>query len=217
MSSGFQRIQRFAFFRLRFEIRKPHEFMAVPPKVKFRKRKNVDGLDEDADVPLTLADLMNGDAFVSTAVQSPGPSHVSTTTLASPSQPKSAAGNSDPDEPMEVDQKPDPHPMVVGQGAKPGRIIGNDHPLYDFKSNIARGDVVTKAVADLGQVIPEIVAESFSSQRFDEALECMKVMRDVALQVCRRIATDCETGPLNPHAPRRRMKLMSGIGVCLHS
>jgi ATP-dependent DNA helicase 2 subunit 2 len=164
--------------------------MTVPPRVKFRKRKNVDGLGEDADVPLTLADLMNGDAYVSTAVQSPGPSFVSNTITASQS---GAQSDSETDEAMDVDPKSDPHPMIVGQGAKSGRIIGNDHPLYDFNSNIARGDVVTKAVADLGEVIPEIVAESFSSQRFDEALECMKAMRNVALQVRNRAAINRET------------------------
>ncbi|KAG8851859.1 ATP-dependent DNA helicase II subunit 2 [Tulasnella sp. 330] len=65
---------------------------------------------------------------------------------------------------------------------RPGRIIGNAFPLDDFKSNLERGDVVSKALQDMGDVITEIVEESFSTQRYDEALSCMKEMRNTALQ-----------------------------------
>lgn len=64
-----------------------------------------------------------------------------------------------------------------------GRIIGNAFPLEDFKTNLERGDVVSKALTDMGAVIQEIVEESFSSQRYDEAVSCMKAMRDTALKV----------------------------------
>jgi ATP-dependent DNA helicase 2 subunit 2 len=73
--------------------------------------------------------------------------------------------------------------MIVGEGATDKRIIGNVHPLFDFQQNIARGDVVTKAVADLGKVIQEMITDSFSSQRFDEAIDCMKAMRETSLKV----------------------------------
>lgn len=66
---------------------------------------------------------------------------------------------------------------------RPGRIIGNAFPLDDFRSNLERGDVVSKALQDMGVVITEIVEESFSTQRYDEALSCMKEMRETALQV----------------------------------
>lgn len=104
----------------------------------------------------------------------------------------SSTDNDEADERMDIDVPDVPHStkgasssggMVVGEGARHNRIIGNVHPLYDFKQNLARGDLVTKAVADLGEVISEIVDDSFSSQRFGEALECMKEMRRVAVEV----------------------------------
>jgi len=66
---------------------------------------------------------------------------------------------------------------------KPGRIIGNSHPLRDFRKNLERGDVVSKALEDMGAIIPEILESSFSTQRYQEALECMKEMRKTALEV----------------------------------
>ncbi|CAE6469453.1 unnamed protein product [Rhizoctonia solani] len=72
--------------------------------------------------------------------------------------------------------KPDAKP-------KPGRIISNSRPLADFKKNIeAQGDLVSKVVEDMCAVIPEIVDASFSTQRYAEALECMQVLREVALK-----------------------------------
>ncbi|KAG8984122.1 ATP-dependent DNA helicase II subunit 2 [Tulasnella sp. JGI-2019a] len=65
---------------------------------------------------------------------------------------------------------------------RPGRIIGNAFPLDDFRNNLERGDVVSKALQDMGVVITEIVEESFSTQRYDEAISCMKEMRDTALK-----------------------------------
>ncbi|KAL5640802.1 hypothetical protein ACGC1H_001326 [Rhizoctonia solani] len=66
---------------------------------------------------------------------------------------------------------------------KPGRIISNSRPLADFKKNIeAQGDLVSKVVEDMCAVIPEIVDASFSTQRYAEALECMQVLREVALK-----------------------------------
>jgi ATP-dependent DNA helicase 2 subunit 2 len=70
----------------------------------------------------------------------------------------------------------------VDAGRAPGRIIGAAYPLRDFKKNIARGDLVTKAVEDLGAVIVEVVTKPFASRRHVEMLECMAAMRDTALQ-----------------------------------
>lgn len=64
----------------------------------------------------------------------------------------------------------------------PGRIIGNLHPLSDFKENIKQGDVVTEAVRDLGAVIKEVVTKPFASRRHQEMIECMIEMRRVALE-----------------------------------
>jgi ATP-dependent DNA helicase 2 subunit 2 len=71
----------------------------------------------------------------------------------------------------------------IDPGRAPGRIIGSTFPLADFKKNIAQGDVVTKAVEDLGAVITEIVMRPFSSRRSAELLDCMKTMRDTSLKV----------------------------------
>ncbi|KAF8214293.1 SPOC like C-terminal domain-containing protein [Mycena galopus ATCC 62051] len=38
----------------------------------------------------------------------------------------------------------------------PGRIVGHTRPLDDFKANIALGDMVSKAVEDLGAVVTEL-------------------------------------------------------------
>ena len=150
-----------------------------------RKVKGADdGLSMDADVPLTLADLMDGDAYIPD--YSPSPTLVSTseyskgaTAVASPLKASQEGYGKDT---MDLDAPSEKGTIFVRQDAKPGRIIGNGHPIHDFKENIARGDLVTKAVQDMAKVIPEIVESSFSSQRFQEALECMRVMRDVALR-----------------------------------
>lgn len=64
----------------------------------------------------------------------------------------------------------------------PGRIIGNLHPLSNFKENIKQGDVVTEAIRDLGAVIKEVVTKPFASRRHQEMIECMTEMRRVALE-----------------------------------
>jgi ATP-dependent DNA helicase 2 subunit 2 len=71
----------------------------------------------------------------------------------------------------------------INPGRAPGRIIGSTYPLADFKKNLAHGDVVTKAVEDLGVVITEIVMRPFSSRRSAELLECMTALRDTSLKV----------------------------------
>ncbi|KAK7064784.1 SPOC domain-like protein [Favolaschia claudopus] len=68
------------------------------------------------------------------------------------------------------------------RGLAPGRIIGNARPLDDFKTNIARGDMVSKAVEDLGAVVTEIVLRPFANRRKDEMLECMETLRDTCLK-----------------------------------
>lgn len=68
-------------------------------------------------------------------------------------------------------------------GLVPGRIIGNAQPLKDFKKNIAQGDLVTKAVADLAAVIAEVVMKPFATRRADEMLDCMVVLRKTCLEV----------------------------------
>lgn len=70
----------------------------------------------------------------------------------------------------------------IDPGRAPGRIIGSTRPLVDFNKNLAQGDVVTKAVEDLGAVIRAIVSKPFTSRRTKELLECMEAMRDTSLK-----------------------------------
>ncbi|KXN84807.1 ATP-dependent DNA helicase II subunit 2 [Leucoagaricus sp. SymC.cos] len=70
----------------------------------------------------------------------------------------------------------------IDPGRAPGRIIGSTYPLKDFEKNLAQGDVVTKAVADLSDVIIEIVLRPFASRRSKEMIECMKSLRDTCLK-----------------------------------
>ena len=73
------------------------------------------------------------------------------------------------------------------QGVDPGRpehrIIGLTDPLDDFVKNLAVGDIVTKAMLDMGFIIADIVMRPFSRRRSKEMLECMKKMRQTAVEV----------------------------------
>lgn len=71
----------------------------------------------------------------------------------------------------------------IDPGRAPGRIIGTTFPLQDFQSNLVQGDLVSKAVEDLGYVIKEIVMKPFSWRRNGELLECMDAFREVAVKV----------------------------------
>ena len=63
-----------------------------------------------------------------------------------------------------------------------GRIIGFSYPLNDWKKNIQEGDVVSKAVEDMGYVIREIVSRPFADRRHEEMIECMREMRETCLR-----------------------------------
>ncbi|KAI0089844.1 SPOC like C-terminal domain-containing protein [Irpex rosettiformis] len=67
-----------------------------------------------------------------------------------------------------------------GDDRLPGRIVGLEFPLEDFRTNIASGDLVTKAVEDLAFVIKKIVLEPLSGRRHKEMLQCLKELRKVA-------------------------------------
>lgn len=65
---------------------------------------------------------------------------------------------------------------------KRGRLISNEAPLEDFNRLVeGEEDVFRKAILDLGAVVKENVAASFSTQAFPVALECLKAMRRTAL------------------------------------
>jgi ATP-dependent DNA helicase 2 subunit 2 len=80
---------------------------------------------------------------------------------------------------------PTPSPesgIVTDPQRAPGRIIGMAAPLTDFKNNISQGDVVSKAVEDLGWVVKEVVLRPFAGRRHAEMIECLNELRDVCLQ-----------------------------------
>ena len=79
--------------------------------------------------------------------------------------------------------EPDDDAMEIDPARAPGRIVGAAFPLKDFRANIARGDLVTKAVEDLAFVVKDVVAQPFAKLRTDEMLECMRELRKVALEV----------------------------------
>ncbi|KAL1738573.1 hypothetical protein HDZ31DRAFT_69854, partial [Schizophyllum fasciatum] len=65
--------------------------------------------------------------------------------------------------------------------SEPARIVGPTHPLDDFRANLARGDVVSKAVEDLASVVRELVRRPFALRRRKELLECMSTLRQTCL------------------------------------
>jgi len=98
---------------------------------------------------------------------------------------------------------------AIDPGRAPGRIIGSTYPLADFKKNIAQGDLVSKAVEDLGVVVTEIAVKPFSSRRTSELIECMKELRDVSVKVGILHVTVLDQ--LGLMLTARRMKSMLGM------
>ncbi|EMD41347.1 hypothetical protein CERSUDRAFT_146244 [Gelatoporia subvermispora B] len=173
----------------------------VPAKVtRARKDGHVRARDEDEDMLL----------LDKTAKRPPTSSQMPTTQRAFASQhagpspkakrkPEARSGDDSSATESETEPESDAEDLLVnkGKGAHlptptrspepdrgraSGRIIGNTYPLDDFRQNIARGDVVTKAVEDLGDIIKEVVAKPFASRRTEEMLQCMRVLRKVALE-----------------------------------
>lgn len=72
-------------------------------------------------------------------------------------------------------------PPSADSKPKPGRLISNLRPLEDFKRVTASGDVFKKAIQDIGVVVKENVAASFSKQAFPGAIACLEEARATAL------------------------------------
>ncbi|KAG8743939.1 ATP-dependent DNA helicase II subunit 2 [Ceratobasidium sp. 414] len=150
------------------------EFPLKIPKKKADKPiiEATDNIDGDIDdilgppvtKPATQATPVSRSERPTTSKKPANPLPSPTPSLSGPPGPK-PKGKSNPDAP------------------RPGRIISNARPLADFKKNIAsEGDLVSKAVEDMCAIIPEIVDASFSTQRYAEALDCMRELREVALK-----------------------------------
>ncbi|KAG8735565.1 ATP-dependent DNA helicase II subunit 2 [Ceratobasidium sp. 428] len=149
----------------------------VPPKVPKKKIEKpiieaTDNIDADVDDILGPKITKPAEQVASTSrSQRPTTSKKPANPLPSPTPSFSGLPNPKPT----TKQNPD--------APRPGRIISNSRPLADFKKNIAsEGDLVSKAVEDMCAIIPEIVDASFSTQRYTEALDCMKELREVALK-----------------------------------
>ncbi|ETW87659.1 hypothetical protein HETIRDRAFT_41157 [Heterobasidion irregulare TC 32-1] len=88
------------------------------------------------------------------------------------------APKSEPEPEPEQDAESD---AETDYGREPGRIVGTLTPLRDFRRNLARGDVVSKAVEDMGWAVREVVLRPFAARRRAEVLECMAALREACL------------------------------------
>ncbi|KAL4064741.1 SPOC like C-terminal domain-containing protein [Scleroderma yunnanense] len=160
----------------------------VPKKVfKTRKDGHIRAADEDEDEDEILLDSKGPPqkrANVTTSPMAQALKKLAT----SDSETEPESGDEElllPAKPREGPALPtptaSPEPELDPQRA-PGRIIGNTFPLRDFRKNLSRGDVVTKAVEDMGVVVREIVERPFSGRRKDEMIECLKVLRETCLR-----------------------------------
>jgi ATP-dependent DNA helicase 2 subunit 2 len=77
---------------------------------------------------------------------------------------------------------PPQHTRSTPSKPKHGRLISNGHPLEDFERITSSGDVFRKAIQDMGAVVKENVEGSFSRSAFPLAIDCLKAMRETALE-----------------------------------
>lgn len=165
---------------------------AVVPKRVVRARKDGHVPARDEDEEMLLLDTMSQDRQSPSRSKIRSRSQVAGAATASPQRSQRATqkpGNDSSETEPESDDEPtmpttprSPSPEY-GSGRAPGRIVGSIQPLKDFKNNLKRGDVVSKAVEDLCAVIKEIVVKPFASRRTDEMIECMQYLRGIVLDV----------------------------------
>ncbi|EPQ61200.1 SPOC domain-like protein [Gloeophyllum trabeum ATCC 11539] len=93
-------------------------------------------------------------------------------------------GKKTPNKPQKNHNIPTPAPESPehDMGRDEGRIVGRTRPLEDFRKNLVKGDLVSKAVGDLAYVIKDIVLKPFASRRTEELLQCMQELREVCLK-----------------------------------
>ncbi|KAI0656800.1 SPOC domain-like protein [Cubamyces menziesii] len=185
------------------ECKQAFNVREVPKKVaRVRKDEHVRARDEDED--MLLLDRQPGPSQSQRATQSRTfAQSQKTSPLRSQKKPAgNDSGSETEPEPDEEDEEellldgarkperaaPLPTParsmspeFKFDRARAPGRIVGFTYPLEDFRKNIERGDVVTKAVEDLAFVIKEAVVRPFAPRRFDEMVECMHELRRVSL------------------------------------
>ncbi|KAF8139796.1 SPOC domain-like protein [Boletus edulis] len=184
------------------------------PKRAPRARKDGHMHAQDQDEDMILLD-QKGPARKRPDVASPPKSQAANTSLSRAGKKKETVDDSETESEsdeellLESRQKPSapglPTPTASAEPEPdpqraPGRIIGNTYPLKDFRQNLKQGDVVTKAVEDLGVVVREIVGRPFASRRKDEMVECLTVLREACLiedeidawnRILRGLKADC--------------------------
>lgn len=182
--------------RYRRATRLTDGYALVPLKVsKKKEQKPIPEATDNIDVDI---DDILGPTVTKSAAEEPISAHTAEPQRQYESKPERAT----PKKPKPSNQLPSPTPSFAdlsiglhstpkpvaaasGDKPRPGRIISNSRPLTDFRKNIgSEGDLVSKAIEDMCEVIPEIVDASFSTQRYAEAIECMKELREVALKAC---------------------------------
>ena len=126
------------------------------PEKRRRPAKESGSDTEDEDGHLLLG------AANSAVATAPTPDSPDASALPTPD------GSASPD--LEIDEREE------------GRIIGFSYPLDDWRKNLAEGDVVSKAVEDMGYAIREIVNRPFAERRHGEMIDCMREMRETCLK-----------------------------------
>lgn len=168
--------------------------------MRARKDEHVQAHDEDDEMLLldSMVKRSPSRSLIRSRSQVAGASQTKSSPRR-PQRPTKRPGNDSSETEPESDDEPQQDmpltprsttPDTQEAGRAPGRIIGSAYPLKDFKDNLARGDLVTKAVEDLSEVIKETVVKPFAYRRADEMLECMQELRKVALEVsnfCREL------------------------------
>ncbi|KAL1411229.1 ATP-dependent DNA helicase yku80 [Vanrija albida] len=146
----------------------------VAPRV--RKRANAEGLRDDEGY-IDIDDLFDDEPTDT----KPAEPKIELTT---PTKPK-VEPSSQADAKSSIADDPDfiaPLPAKTKPKPKSGRLVSNERPLEDFQALVqGEGDVFRKAIQDLGVVVRENVAASFSRQAFPLALKCLEEARSTAL------------------------------------
>ncbi|KAH9938974.1 SPOC domain-like protein [Epithele typhae] len=173
------------------DVKKAFNVREVPKKARVRKDEHKRVEDEDDE--MLLLDAKPGPSATQRRPQTVSPQSKAKEKTKAKAKPVSADSGS------ETEEEPEDEELLLGaaptrprEGEEgsvyidpkraPGRIVGESYPLRDFKKNVARGDVVSKAVEDLGVVIKTVVTKPFVSRRTAEMLECMDELRKVALE-----------------------------------
>lgn len=136
--------------------------------------------EEEGDLLLSGKVVINAQAQASSSSSMPPPLLKHHSTFISPQTPTST--HTPEDDQDQEDSEESQYQSQTDYCREPGRIIGSTYPLSDFRHNLATGDLVTKAVEDLGWVIKGIVLRPFTSRRNDELVECLRVLRKVCLE-----------------------------------